>query len=399
MAARSDPFRRRVHDVLEGGSSDALSRAVHGALVLLICASVATVVLESVPALASRFGVVFAIVEIVTGALLVAEYLVRLWASVEHQPLRRLTPWRARLAYALFPSSIIDLLAILPVLLAFLIPDAARVLLLLRLLRFFKLARYSPGMRSLGEAIYEERRALLACLVILLGVTVMSAAAMHLAEAEAQPDRFGTIPDSMWWAVVTLTTVGYGDSVPVTVAGKLVAGVTALTGLVMLALPVGIVATTFAEVIRRRDFVVTWSMVARVPMFSGLDAAEIGDVLRVMHSRMVEAGELVVRRGETSGAMFFVAAGQLESIMPGRRAYIREGDFFGELALVPECPTQASVRALTTARLLVLEVSDLHGLFERDPRIKARIDEALLDRGLKPPADPEAMDISLASRP
>lgn len=388
-ARRSVPFRRRVHDILEGGTDTGLlTRVVHVVLILLICLSVSAVVLESVPSLEQRYSRLFSIIEITTALVFTLEYGARLWAAVEHQPLRRLAPWRARLVYAAYPSSLIDLLAILPVLLAFILPDDLRVLLLLRLIRFFKLARYSPGMRSLGEAVYEERRALLACLVILLGVMIVAAAAMHMVEGAAQPDRFGSIPESMWWAIVTLTTVGYGDAVPVTPLGKFVAGITALAGLVMLALPVGIVATTFAEVIRRRDFVVTWSMVARVPLFSELDAAEIGDILKVTHSRMVEAGELVVRKGEKATAMYFVAAGQLEVIGSGRRAYIREGEFFGESALMPDGERQATVRALTAARLLVLEVADLHALLERDAKIKARIDLAMIERGLLKPADP-----------
>ena len=104
---------------------------------------------------------------------------------------------------------------------------------------------------------------------------------MHLAEHDAQPEKFGTIPDAMWWAVVTLTTVGYGDVVPITPLGKVIAGVIAIMGLGMLALPVGIIATSFAEVIHRRDFVVTWGMVSRVPLFRDLDADDVAQIMRL----------------------------------------------------------------------------------------------------------------------
>ena len=102
------------------------------------------------------------------------------------------------------------------------------------------------------------------CFIILLGATLVAASLMHLIERNAQPDKFGTIPDAMWWAIVTLGTLGYGDVVPVTVLGRVVAGLTIFLGLIMIALPVGIVATAFAEQIHRRDFVVTLGMVARV---------------------------------------------------------------------------------------------------------------------------------------
>src|SRR5438045_1936636 len=136
--------------------------------------------------------------------------------------------------------------------------------LMFRSMRFLKLARYSPGMRSLLDALYAERRALFGCFVILLGAALISATAMHLVEQHAQPQKFGTIPDAMWWAIVTLGTIGYGDVVPITPLGRLVAGVTIFGGLIMIALPVGIIATAFAEEIHRRDFVVTWGMVAQI---------------------------------------------------------------------------------------------------------------------------------------
>ena len=104
-----------------------------------------------------------------------------------------------------------------------------RVLLVLRMLRFLKLGRYSPGMRSLLDAIFSERRALFACMVILMGATLFSATIMHLAERTVQPDKLGTIPDAMWWAIVTLGTIGYGYVVPVTMLGRIIASVTIFT--------------------------------------------------------------------------------------------------------------------------------------------------------------------------
>jgi voltage-gated potassium channel len=130
------------------------------------------------------------------------------------------------------------------------------------MVRFFKIARYSPAMRSLLEVLYTERRALFGCLVIAMGSSVVAASLMHLAEGKVQPDKLGTIPDALWWAIVTIGTIGYGDVVPVTALGKLIATGTIFAGLVMMALPVGIIATAFAEQIHRRDFIVTWGMIS-----------------------------------------------------------------------------------------------------------------------------------------
>src|SRR5436305_1613779 len=156
-----------------------------------------------------------------------------------------------------------------------------------------------PGRAGRGQA-GPERRALFGCFIILLGATLISATAMHLVEQHAQPDKFGTIPDAMWWAIVTLGTIGYGDVVPATTLGRLVAGVTIFGGLIMIALPVGIIATAFADEIHRRDFMVTWGMVARVPLFAELNAGEIADIMRLMRAQTVEPGDLIVRRGEVA---------------------------------------------------------------------------------------------------
>src|SRR4029077_18673010 len=114
------------------------------------------------------------------------------------------------------------------------------------MVRFLKLARYSPAMRSLLDVLYSERRALSGCFVILLGATLVAASVMHVIEGHAQPDKFGTIPDAMWWAIVTLGPIGYSYVLPFTVLARIVASVTIFVGFIMVPLPIGIVATAFA---------------------------------------------------------------------------------------------------------------------------------------------------------
>jgi voltage-gated potassium channel len=378
-------LRRRVYAVLEGDSgADSLSRLVHFGIIGLILVSVVTVILESVPSLEHRFGTLFLSVEIVAGLIFTTEYALRLWSAVEHAPLRGQSPWRARWLFAREPSMIIDLVAIIPFFLAFIAPDEFRVLLIFRLIRFFKLARYSPGMRSLMEAVVQERRALLACLVILLGLVIVTAAAMHMVEHTAQPDKFGSIPESMWWAIITLTTVGYGDVYPVTPLGKVVASITALFGLVMLALPVGIIATSFSEVIRRREFVVTWAMVAKLPIFTNVDAASVGEILRVMRSRMVEPGEVIIRRGQQEDCMYVVTSGSVEELLPSGHVTLMEGACFAEDAVLFGNPSPCTVRAVESTRLLALDRHDFQALMEREPHLRAEVEAALASRRANP---------------
>jgi voltage-gated potassium channel len=374
-ALRLVRWRRRTYQVLEGGAhGDRISGLVHIGLIVLVLVSVATVVLESVPSLDARFGRAFLVMEIVAAIVFSAEYVLRLWSAVEHAPLRGLTGWQARWRFAKQPAMIVDLVAILPILLTLVLPDDLRVLLIFRLIRFFKLARYSPGMRSLMDAVLEERRALLACLVILCGLMIVAAAAMHMVEGAAQPDKFGSIPEAMWWAIITLTTVGYGDAVPITPLGKIVASITALFGLVMLALPVGIIATSFSEVIRRREFVITWAMIAKVPLFQQLEAADVAEIIQVMRSEMAESGEVIARKGDVADCVHVVASGAVELLSPEGRRTCGEGEMFGEACVLSHQPRDATVRALQLTRLLAIDRDDFKALVERDPSLRLAIE-------------------------
>jgi voltage-gated potassium channel len=260
------------------------------------------------------------------------------------------------------------------------VPDSLRVVLVFRIVRFLKIARYSPAMRSLFDVLYSERRALFGCLIILVGTAFVAATLMYLAERNVQPDRLGTIPDALWWAIVTLGTVGYGDVVPVTGVGRLVATITIFLGLIMIALPVGIIATAFSEQVHRRDFIVTWGMIARVPLFAELDAAEIADIMRLLRAQVAEAGQVVVRQGDPAQSMYFVAAGEVEVQLKGAGIRLGVGQFFGEVAVLKRSRRSATVIAVTRTSLLALDAQDLHTLMERDPRVAARINDVMEKR-------------------
>src|SRR3974377_303946 len=245
-------IRRRVHALLDHGPASRVGRILDRALVGLIVVNLVAVALESVPALARDYHVLFASIEYVALAVFSSEYGLRIWVAGEHGPHRHLTPFRARLKYMLSPEGLVDFVAVLPFWFAPLLPDDLRMLQVLRIFRFFKIARYSPAMRSLLDVLYRERRALFGCIVITVGAALVSAALMHLAEGHVQPDKLGTIPDALWWAIVTVGTIGYGDVVPVTTVGKLIATGTIFLGLIMMALPVGIIAKGFADQFHRR---------------------------------------------------------------------------------------------------------------------------------------------------
>jgi len=368
-------LRRALYELLEQGPVGGRGmRVVNRAIITLIIVNLVAVALESVPALEAAYGPLFVAIDWLSLVVFTAEYLARLWVAAEARH-RHGSAARARLDFAKSPAGIVDLLAVLPFWVALVAPVDLRFLLVFRVVRFLKLARYSPAMRSLIDVLYAERRALFGCVVILVGTSLVAASIMHLVEGRMQPEKFGTIPDAMWWAIVTLGTIGYGDVVPVTALGKVIAAATIFCGLIMVALPVGIIATAFSEQIHRRDFVVTWGMVAKVPLFAELEAGDIADIMQLLRAQTAEPGAVIVRRGEAAHSMYFIAAGEVEIELADKSMRLGVGHFFGEVAVLRRARRSATVSALTRTNLLVLEARDLHALMEREPRLAARMRE------------------------
>jgi voltage-gated potassium channel len=184
----------------------------------------------------------------------------------------------------------------------------------------------------------------------------------------------------MWWAIVTLGTIGYGDVVPVTPLGRLIAAFAIFGGLIMVALPVGIIATAFADAIHRRDFVVTWGMVARVPLFSGLKADEIADIIRLLRAQTAEVGETIAHRGEPAHSMYFISAGGVEIELDEGPMRLGDGHFFGEVAVLRRAQRSATIRATQRTHLLVLDAHDFRALLRRQPQLAERLNAAVRDR-------------------
>lgn len=358
-------------------SASGVPAAVRRLLMLIIAANLGAGVLESVPVLHERYGPAFYSLEIFSFLVFGLEYAARVWSASDQQSSADSDRTSARLSFITSSHGLIDLVVLVTFVLPLFTDIDLRVLLVFRVLRAMKLARYSSGMRSLIEALVDERRALWACLMLLVCATLVAATAMYIAEGKVQPDKLGTIPDAAWWAIVTLGTIGYGDVIPITVAGRFVASITIVAGLVMIALPVGIVATAFADVIHRREFIVTWSMVARVPLFSDLKASDIAHIMQLLRAERFDRGEIIARRGEEAHSMYFVAAGDVQIDAPAdvNRDAVRlgPGHFFGEVAALKRTRRSATVRAVSRVHLLALDVDDLHGLMLREPAIAERI--------------------------
>jgi len=381
-AGAMDAIRARTHEILEGTrEGDLVGRVFEIFMVILIAGNVLAVIVETVPSINAAHAGFFRGFEVFSVAVFTVEYVLRVWAAVEDRRRAVVTPVAGRLRHVLTPMAVVDLVAFLPFYLSAFFALDLRVLRVLRLLRILKLTRYSPALETFARVLRNERKPLVAALLMLGVLHIFVSSLMFVFEQSAQPEAFGSIPAALWWGIVTLTTVGYGDVAPVTVGGKIFGGLVTVMGVAMFALPAGILASGFNQEIRKRDFAVTWTMVAKVPLFSGLDARRVAEIVELLHPRLAAPGEAVVRLGERGKAMYFVVAGEItverEDAKP---VSLQTGQFFGEIALIDDRPRTATVRAVTSCQLLALWSRDFQELVEADPEVRAAIQRVASER-------------------
>jgi voltage-gated potassium channel len=220
---------------------------------LLIILNVIAVTLESVDNIHNEYKFLFRNFEVFSICIFSLEYILRLWVSPIKYASLGFSPIIARVKYMLSVNGIIDLLSILPFYLQFILPGLdLRVLRTLRLLRILKLSTYNSALSDLIEAIREERRSFIAAGYIFVVMFIIASSLIYFAEHKIHPTHFNSIPDSMYWALITLTTVGYGDVTPVTSLGKLISVISAMGGVVVVALLTGIIASSFSLQMERR---------------------------------------------------------------------------------------------------------------------------------------------------
>ena len=244
---QSITLRNRVFRLLGTGDSRLLGKIIDWFLMALIAVNVFAVILETEATVEAEYRQMLFWLEIFSVAVFSVEYLLRLWSCLEDPQYAKLTDASARMRYMFTPMAIIDLLAIAPFYLAFLFNIDLRFLRVLRLLRIFKLTRYSEAMTTLLKVLKDEMSSFAAAIFIMLVIMIIAASGIYLMEHDVQPDAYGSIPQSMWWSIVTLTTVGYGDVYPITTVGKIFAAIIMVAGVGLVALPTGILASSFSD--------------------------------------------------------------------------------------------------------------------------------------------------------
>ena len=254
MLRDMDRVKRRVYEILERAApDDRASKAVDIGIMTLILLNVAAVTLETVQSLYRRYSTFFGAFETFSVAVFTVEYVLRLWSCTTEEKFSR--PVAGRLRFAATPLAVVDLLAVLPFYLPMFLPldlRFIRAIRLFRLFRLFKLGRYSESLRLLGVVLRARKEELIMTVFTISVLLIISSSLMYFVENDAQPQAFSSIPEAMWWGIVTLTTVGYGDVYPVTPLGKVLGAVIALLGIGMFALPAGILGSGFIEEIQRR---------------------------------------------------------------------------------------------------------------------------------------------------
>jgi voltage-gated potassium channel len=276
--------------------------------------------------------------------------------------------------YFLGGRGFVDTIAAIAVPVAIIVGAHPRTAWLLAVLWTLKPVPDIPGLRQLRRIFAREGGPLASVFLLFLIVVFIAAAGIHVLERDAQPQQFGSFPSALWWAVVTMTTVGYGDVVPVTPGGRLLASLVMITGLGVFGLWTGILATGFAAETRRANFIKTWETVGKVPFFSQLGPAAIADVTHMLHTIELPARTMIIRRGQVGDCMYFIGSGEVEVEVAGNHILLDDGAFFGEMALLGNPMRTASVTTTRTSTLLVLDLVDFRMLMAKHPDLAQTID-------------------------
>lgn len=342
-------------------------------IIFLILANVAAVMFESVTPIYARFRPQFTIFCVISLILFGVEYLFRLWNYPKRSSVTACSALKKRIRYLATPLMLIDLL----VLMVFLMPWNTvfdfRLLRLFRLLSLLKVTRNSRAVQMLITVIKRESRTFVEIFLVITVLLILVSAIIFGLENTSQPETFSSIPHSMWWTISTVTTVGYGDAVPQTIAGKFFGMLVMFIGIAMFAIPTGILVSSFYQEIKRKDFIATWDLVAQVPYFSGLSAKEIGTITDLLKLHVVREGEIIFRQGDVPDNMYFIVSGEVEVRSKGWVILSKAGDFFGEIGIIYKTPRMATVTAKTYAELLQLNLRDMELFLESHPQLRKRI--------------------------
>lgn len=377
MSDTASTLRARVHNVLRYSDPSPAGRHWRTLHLAVLGIGLMAVILLSIDELAPPYPTILRRVIWAVTVIFLVEYLVRLWVAPETPRFAHHSGLWARLGWMVSLEGLIGLLAIVPAIMlagGYVITgaDTASVFCILWILKF---GLHAPAFSTLAQVVSNERAPIASVLILFIIVLMLAATAAHMLERVSQPKEFGSLPNAMWWAVVTLTTTGYGDVVPTTAGGRIIGSLLMISGITVLALMTGVLATGFAQEERRREYLRVWEQVARVPIFAALGVVTLSEIVGKLRTRYYPPRATIVRRGDPGDSMFFISSGEVEVRLPtGGSVTLSDGAFFGEMALLERQPRSASVTTTRPTTLLVLYASDFYEIASHIPALAEAVE-------------------------
>ena len=254
-----------------------------------------------------------------------------------------------------------------------------RILRLFRIFDIFIQSRFLLPTNTLIKTIIKQRNALLGSQIMVISILLVVSTFIYFLESSVQPEVFGSIPSTMWWGIATLTTVGYGDVVPMTDLGKLLASFTMLVGIGMFALPAAILASAYYEEIQKKNFLVSFEAIASVPLFQELPIGAVGKINEKLQVVLISEHETIFSKGEEADSMFIIEYGKVK-VEIDQPVYLVAGDYFGEMGLLGNAPRNATISAADDTKLLELTKLDLEELSEDYPGLFKELELSVSNR-------------------
>jgi len=252
ITSQKQSLQQTVMEIMDGSPKHVLSRYVEWVITIVVLVNCSAVVLDSIPEVHADYKDFFHELEFWSVMFFTLEYLLRVWSLGVKYKADEGGAWKGRKGYVFSPFGLIDFFATMPFYMHIFFPTLdLRILRVLRLLRILKLSKYNTALQDLFAAVHSERRAFGSAAFLLVIVSIVSASLMHFAEGHEQPEHFGSIPHSIYWAIITITS-GYGNVEPVTKAGEIIALLTGFLGVCMAAIMTGIVASAFSNQMSRK---------------------------------------------------------------------------------------------------------------------------------------------------
>jgi voltage-gated potassium channel len=360
-------MRQIATDIFDENGVSRVSWAYRTAEAAAVVVGVLVMIVGTEPTLPVYWDHICLVTDIFVLGFFILDWLARLW--IMPSQVEGIHISTARWRWLGSRASLIGLLCFVPMGFVEFIDRSSTGAPILAILWIARFAHYSKGIDMLFAVFTRERQAMSAIMLLFFSVLLTGGILEFLAEHGNDPDQFTSVGQTLWWSITTLTTTGYGDMVPHSAVGRLIAGAMMISGLIVFGLLAGVLATGFAQEMKRRDFLRNWDLVAQVPLFHDIGAGTIADLANLLRPRELPPRSVVAKRGSAGDCMYFIVSGEVEIQVEPKPVRLGAGEFFGEMALVSGARRNATVVTAVATRLLVLDIADFRALASAKPEL------------------------------